>query len=221
MRSYGFFPAILAAAALVAVAPAFAAAETAAAETAAAETYALDPSHTQVQASWNHLGFSNPGAAFSIREGTLVWNTDDPLKSSVVVRIPVKSIDTRVPKLTESLKADYFEAAKFPEITFRSTSAERIGQTNNYRILGDLTMHGITRPVVLDATLNHKGDHPMMKTPAIGFDASTTIKRSEFGIGAQAPFVSDEVKIRITGEAVQPDSLKTFLEQIDYHPNWD
>lgn len=188
---------------------------------AAEQTYALDPTHTQVQANWNHLGFSNPGAAFSIKEGTLIWNDENPLDSSVTVTIPVNSVDTRVPMLDETMRTEYFKAGEFPDITFESTGATRVGQSDDYRITGDLTMHGVTRPVVLDATLNHMGEHPMLETPAIGFDATTTIRRSEFGLDAEVPFVSDEVTITITGEAVDPEALEGFLEMIEYAPDWD
>ena len=72
---------------------------------------------------------------------------------------------------------------------------------NKLTVTGDLTIKDITKPVVLDVTINAAGEHPMMKVPAVGFDATTTLKRSDFGVGAYAPNVSDEVKIRITTEA--------------------
>ena len=106
-----------------------------------------------------------------------------------------------MPKLDEHLKsADFFDAEKFPAITFKSTKIEDLGG-GKLRITGDLTVKGTTRPVVLAAHLNKAGDHPMTKRPTVGFDATTTIKRSEFGVGAYVPNVGDEITLRITTEA--------------------
>ncbi|HEY0502046.1 MAG TPA: YceI family protein, partial [Lysobacter sp.] len=99
--------------------------------------------------------------------------------------------------------ADFFDAEKFPEITFASTKVEAAGD-NKLRVFGDLTVHGVTKPVVLDVTINKIADHPMSKRAAAGFDATTTIKRSDFGVDKYAPNVSDDVTIRITTEAMVP-----------------
>lgn len=169
---------------------------------AAPVTYTLDPTHTMVLFSWNHFGFSNPTANLGVGEGTLVFDAADPARSSVQVSLPLANLDTHVSALDEHLKkADFFDAAKYPVVTFKSTGVEALGG-NRFKVTGDLTVHGVTRPVVLDATLNKAGEHPMRKVPAIGFDATTTIKRSDFGVGAYAPAVSDEVSIRITTEAL-------------------
>ena len=88
----------------------------------------------------------------------------------------------------------------FPSATFKSTKVEAAGE-GRLKVTGDLTIKDITRPVVLDVTLNKAGEHPMSKVPAIGFDATATISRTEFGVGKFAPAVSDEVKLRITTEA--------------------
>ena len=96
--------------------------------------------------------------------------------------------------------ADWLDAAKFPNATFKSTRVQAAG-TNQLTVEGDLTVKGVTKPVTLDVTLNGAGEHPMRKVPAIGFDATTTLKRSDFGLGAYAPAVSDEVKVHITTEA--------------------
>ena len=87
--------------------------------------------------------------------------------------------------------------------TFKSTRVQAAG-TNRFTVDGDLTVKGVTQPVTLDVTLNGAGEHPMRKVPAIGFDASTTLKRSDFGLGGYAPAVSDEVKVHITTEAFVP-----------------
>ena len=168
---------------------------------AAPVTYKLDPSHTMVLFSWNHFGFSNPTANLGIGEGTLVYDEAKPANSSVEVSLPLANLDTHVRALDEHLKKpDFFDAAKYPVVTFKSTHVEPLGG-NKFKVTGDLTVHGVTKPVVLDATLNKAGMQPMLKVPAIGFDATATIKRSDFGVGAYVPNVSDEVQIRITTEA--------------------
>lgn len=169
---------------------------------AASGTYVLDPGHTLVLAQWNHMGFSNPSANFGIGEGTLVYNAEDVSRSSVEVTLPLSALTSFTAKFDEHLRsADFFDAATFPQATFRSTRVEAAG-VNRLTVTGDLTIKDRTAPVVLDVTLNGAGEHPMMKKPAIGFDATATIKRSDFGVGAYAPNVSDEVQLRITTEAV-------------------
>lgn len=169
-------------------------------------TYTLDPTHTDVLVEWTHFGFSKPSAHFGITEGKLVYDADDASKSSVEVTIPVTAIDTFVPKLDEHLKgADFFDAGKFPTATFKSTSVAAAG-TNKLTVTGDLTVKGITKPVTLDVTLNGAGEHPMAKKQAIGFSATGTIKRTDFGVGAYAPNVSDDVQLRITTEGTLADA---------------
>lgn len=171
---------------------------------AAGVTYKLDPSHTNVLASWNHFGFSNPTANFGNVDGTLVYDAQNVGKSSVQVSLPLSGLDTFVPKLDTHLRSgDFFDAEKFPTITFKSTKVEAAGK-DKLKITGDLTVKGVTKPVVLDAHLNKAGEHPMAKVQTIGFDATTTIKRSEFGVGAYVPNVGDAITLRITTEASVP-----------------
>lgn len=143
---------------------------------------------------------------FDVGNGTLIWDTEDPGRSSVTVSIPVNSVDTQVPALDDMFKTEYFEIPKYPAITFASTGVKRVGP-DHYRVEGNLTIRGIAKPVTLDATLNGAGQHPMLHAAAIGFDATATVKRSEFGLGAYIPLVSDVVQIRITAEAVDPVAL--------------
>lgn len=167
----------------------------------ASGTYKLDAGHTIVLAQWNHMGFSNPSANFGQVEGTLVYNAEDVSQSSVEVTLPLAGLNSFTAKFDEHLRsADFFDAAKFPSATFKSTKVESAG-TNKLTVTGDLTIKDTTKPVVLDVTINAAGEHPMMKVPAVGFDATTTLKRSDFGVGAYAPNVSDEVQLRITTEA--------------------
>ena len=166
-------------------------------------TYKIDPAHTNVIAQWSHFGFSNPSAHFGQAEGTLVYDADDVAASSVQVTLPLTGLDSFSAKFDEHLRsADFFEVAEFPVATFESTSVEAVGE-GKLKVTGNLTIKDITRPVVLDVTLNKVGVN-MGQQPAIGFDATTTVKRTDFGLGMAAPAVSDEVNIRITTEASVP-----------------
>jgi polyisoprenoid-binding protein YceI len=171
---------------------------------AAPVSYKIDPNHTNVVAGWNHFGFSHPTASFNKVDGVIVYDAANVGKSSVKVTIPLSGLDTGVADLDEHLRSgDFFDAEKYPTITFSSTRTEAAGE-NKLRVSGDLTVHGVTKPVVLDVTLNKSGEHPLGKRAAIGFDASTTIKRSEFNVAKFVPNVSDEITIRITTEAMVP-----------------
>ena len=171
---------------------------------AASVTYTLDPDHTNVIASWSHFGYSHPSANFGKASGTLVYDAAAPDKSSVEVSLPLSGIDTFVPALDAHLKtAEFFDAAKFPAATFKSSKVQVVGK-GKLKVIGTLTIKGIGKPVTLDARLNNVGVHPMTKQQSIGFDATTTIKRSDFGMGMYAPAVSDEVTLRITTEASVP-----------------
>lgn len=167
----------------------------------ATEAYNIDPTHTQVEFTYSHFGFSNITGRFDTVESEFHFDPADPSKSSVKVTIPVSSISTGVAKLDEHLLgSDFFDAAQFPTATFTSTGVTAAGE-GKLAVAGDLTIHGVTKPVVMDVTINKVGQHPMSKKPAAGFDASFDIKRSEFGVGGYAPAVSDEVRIEITVEA--------------------
>ncbi|HRF84868.1 MAG: polyisoprenoid-binding protein [Xanthomonadales bacterium] len=167
-------------------------------------TYKLDPAHTNVLAQWSHFGFSNPFANFGQVEGAVVYDPDNVGNSSVQVTLPLSGLEAFSPKFNEHLRsADFFDAARFPNATFKSTRVEAAGE-GKLKVTGELTIKDVTRPVVLDATLNKAGVHPMTKAPTIGFDATTTISRTEFGVGAYAPNVGDAVTLRITTEASAP-----------------
>ncbi len=169
---------------------------------AAAETYTIDGNHTQANFTWTHFGFSNPSAGFDNIAGTITFDADHPAESKVDVTIAIDSLNTHVPKLDEHLKkADFFDAEKFPTATFKSTKIVAAAGKDDFKVTGDLTIHGVTRAVTLDARLNRAAVHPMTNQPTIGFDGSVTIKRSDFGIGAYVPNVSDAIRIQITTEA--------------------
>jgi polyisoprenoid-binding protein YceI len=171
---------------------------------AAPVTYKLDPNHTMVLFSWSHFGYSNPVADIGISDGTVVFDAQNPANSSVDVTMPLSNLDTHVTALDQHLKQpDFFDAEKYPTITFKSTSVKPLGG-NKYEVVGNLTAHGVTKPVTLDVTLNKAGIHPMRKVQAIGFNATGTLKRSDFGVGAYVPAVSDEIKLDITTEGSVP-----------------
>ena len=170
-------------------------------------TYTLDPAHTDVIAQWNHFGFSIPTAHFGNVEGTLVYDSADVTKSTLEVKLPLSGLNSFTAKFDEHLRsADFFDVAAFPVATFKSTRVEAAGE-GKLKVTGDLTIKDITKPVVLDVTLNKVGEN-MAGQPAIGFDATTTLKRTDFGVGLYAPAVSDEVAIRITTEASVPKAAE-------------
>ncbi len=171
---------------------------------AAPVSYDIDPNHTDVIASWSHFGFSNPIAHFGDVDGTITYDADNVGQSSVSVTIPMSGLEAHVPDFNDHLRsADFFDAATYPEITFKSTRVEAAGDSK-LRIWGDLSLHGVTREVLLDTTINKLGVHPLGKRQAAGFDATAVIKRSDFGIDKYVPNVSDQVQIRITVEAMVP-----------------
>ncbi|WP_336147310.1 YceI family protein [Acinetobacter soli] len=168
---------------------------------AAPVDYKIDPTHTATVFSWNHFGFSTPSANFSDIQGVIKVDNAKPANSSVDVTIPVNSVNTNVPALDKEFQQEgWFNAAKYPNITFKSTKVETKDK-KHFKITGNLTVKGITKPVVLDAVLNKQGEHPMAKVPAIGFNATTSFNRSEFGIGNYVPNVGDKITVNITTEA--------------------
>ncbi|MEN4534461.1 YceI family protein [Pantoea agglomerans] len=163
--------------------------------------YQLNPEHTSVIVAWNHFGFSNPTADIPDATGNLVFDKDHPEASRVDVTLPVSKIDSHVAALTKEFKgAEYFDTAKYPTATFHSTKVVAKGD-NKFDVEGNLTLKGITKPVTLHATLNKQGEHPMVKKQAIGFDATGTIKRSDFKLDKYVPAVSDDVTLTLSTEA--------------------
>lgn len=168
---------------------------------AASVDYKIDPTHTATVFSWNHFGFSTPSANFTDIQGVIKVDNAKPENSSVNVTIPVSSVNTNVPALDKEFQEEaWFNAAKYPNITFKSTKVETKDK-KHFKITGDLTVKGVTKPVVLDAVLNKQGEHPMAKVPAIGFNATTSFNRSAFGIGNYVPNVGDKITVNITTEA--------------------
>jgi len=194
---------ILFVALLIASLPALADQKAGAAPAAAAQTqkFDIDNAHTQASFTYDHFGFSNPTGRLETIKGSIELNQQDWSKSSVTVTLPLSGLHTGVEKLDAHLKsADFFDAEKNPDITFKSTKVEKTGE-NALKVTGDLTAHGVTKPVTLNVTVNKIGENKMMQTQTAGFDADATIKRSDWGVGAYVPAVSDEVKIHLTVSA--------------------
>ncbi|MHB1215745.1 MAG: YceI family protein [Thiobacillus sp.] len=169
---------------------------------AAPETFNIDSSHTYPHFTYNHLGFSNQTHTFDKTSGKVV--IDRAAKTgSVDVTIDATSVNTGYALFNEHIQAeDYFNTAKYPTITFRSDTMtfkddQPIGLT------GDLTIKGVTKPVTLEITHFLCMPHPMLKVKACGANASTQIKRSDFNMGKNVPYVSDEVTLTLAIEAVK------------------
>jgi len=162
--------------------------------------YQLDPNHASVTFKINHLGFSRYTARFDKMEGTLNFNSDAPEQSSLNITVYPNSIDANNAKLEEELRGDnWFNVIKFPRATFQTTKIERTSPTTG-KITGDFTFLGVTHQLTLDTTLVGVGMHPMMHKPVLGFSATGTFRRSDFGMQNLLPMVGDEVTLQIEAE---------------------
>jgi len=163
-----------------------------------AGTYALETSHARVVFSLSHMGFSTWYGDFSGATGTLVLDPKALANAKLDVSIPVASVTTTNAKVDEELKsAAWFDAAKYPTITFRSTQANVTSPTTA-KVTGDLSFHGVTKPTTLDVTFKAVGTNPLSKKVTIGFDATTAIKRSDFGQKTYVPMIGDDVSLQIS-----------------------
>jgi len=161
--------------------------------------YKVESYHTQVGFSLSHFGFTNYAGLFSGATGSLQLDPAHLTAAKLDVTIPIESITTTVPKLTDELKgAQWFDTAKFPSATFTSTKVVS-GSNGETTITGNLTLHGVTKPVVLHAHLVGAGVNPIDKAYTLGFEATGTIKRSEFGVSTYVPVVGDDVQLTIAG----------------------
>lgn len=178
-----------------------------------AAIYTFEPQHTQGVISWNHLGFANPTAQFNNVAGTLDFDQADPSRASVMVTIPLTLMSTGVADLNDDFKsADFFDFAKFPTATFKSTRVEKGAAPDTLKVIGDLSLHGTVRPITLDVSLNKVGTNPRNNVPTVGFEATATLKRSDFGLGLYVPQVSDEIRIHITAEAAEKNAYEQYLK---------
>lgn len=167
---------------------------------AATGSYTLDKSHAAIIFQINHLGYSSYVGRFNNFDAKLQLDAADPRRSMVEATIVPTSVDTNNPELQDKLHGEYyFNVAKFPEIKFSSRGITLVN-ANSGTITGDLTMLGITKPVVLQVTLNGAGMNPYASVYTVGFTANTVIKRSEWGMKTLVPQVGDEVKVTINAE---------------------
>jgi len=161
----------------------------------AAGSYTVDPAHSQVAFTVNHLGFSMYRGLFGEVTGTMTLDPKAPAAAKVSIDIPISGITTTSAKLNEHLQgADFFDAAKYPSAHFESTKVEVSGK--KAKISGNLTIKGVTKPVVLDA--HFIGAGTMMGKQTVGFEAKTAVKRSDFGVSYGVPLVPDEVPLDIS-----------------------
>ena len=173
-----------------------------AAALAAPETYNVEPTHTYPRFEYSHFGYSNQQQRFDKTSGKIVL--DRAAKTgSVDVTIDATSVNTGYALFNGHIQAeDFFNTAKYPSITFKSTGVEFEGD-KPVAIDGNLTIKGVTKPVTLTVTSFHSMPHPMLKKDAIGANAVTKVKRSEFNMGKNVPYVSDEVSLTIAVEAIK------------------
>lgn len=169
---------------------------------AAPETYVIDGTHTFPRFEYSHFGYSNQVSRFDKTSGKITLDRA-ARTGSVDVVIDAKSVNTGYALFNEHIQAeDYFDTAKYPTITFKSSSLKFDGD-KLVAVDGNLTVKGVTKPVTLTVTSFHCMPHPMLKKDACGANATTKIKRSEFNAGKNAPYVSDEVTLTIPVEAIK------------------
>lgn len=169
----------------------------------AADTYTLDPTHSYVDWKISHFGYSHPSGKW-FANGTLELDKEKPQDSKVNVTINMDDMVTGIPKLDEHLKGDqFFDTAKYPTATFVSDRVTLTGK-DSAKVHGMLTLHGITKPVMLKVKLNRIGTSPITNKPTVGFAATAEIKRSDFGVRAFLPGLGDDVSLNIEIEANKP-----------------
>lgn len=171
-------------------------------------TWSLDADHTAAEFSVKHMMVSNVKGQFSKVTGTVNLDEKAPARSSVEATIDATTVDTRQPKRDAHLKsADFFDVAKYPTLSFKSTSVKKVGK-DHFRVTGDLTLHGVTKPVVLDTQVTPPTKDPWGNTRR-GLHATTKIDREDYGLKwnqaleAGGVLVGKEVQITIDGEMIQ------------------
>lgn len=167
-----------------------------------AGTYTIEPYHTQAGFSVSHFGFTNFYGVFSGASGSLVLDPAKPSAAKLEVTIPIQSVQTTSAQLDGMLKGDqWFDAAKFPTATFTSTKVVLSGKDSAV-IAGNLTLHGVTKAITLEAHFVGAGVNPLDKSFTAGFEATGTIKRSDFGVSTYVPLIGDDVRLTIAGAFV-------------------
>lgn len=162
-----------------------------------AGTYHADPNHSQVMYSYDHLGFTTNMGLLSGANGTLTLDPKAPNNAKLSIDVPVNTIHTTIEALDKELVGPmFFDAAKFPNAHFESTSVNAKGTSAT--INGNLTIHGVTKPATINATFVGVGANPMSKKETVSFKGTAKLKRTDFGLGMAVPSVGDEVNLTIT-----------------------
>lgn len=166
----------------------------------ATETYQLEKTHADLLFSIDHAGFTQKHGSFRDFSGTLQYDAAKPENSKVEITVKTASLDTALPARDKDLTSDNFlDVAKYPEMRFVSTKVVS-GPNQELRIEGDLTLHGVTKPITLQAKLNKVGPNPFDKRPTLGFSAGGSLKRSDFGMSRAIPLIGDVVTITLDVE---------------------
>jgi polyisoprenoid-binding protein YceI len=172
----------------------------AAAPAFAADTLKFEPDHTYAQFSYSHFGMSRPSGKIMGATGTLVLDTLDPTKDVVDIALDMNTLTTGLPDFDTQLKGkDYFDVAQFPQARFKSTRVETTGDTTA-NVTGDLTIHGVTRSVILAVTFTKKAFNPAIFKTGYGFTATAHIGRGAFGVSKYEPFIGDDIDLDIAAE---------------------
>jgi polyisoprenoid-binding protein YceI len=167
---------------------------------AAAETYHLEKTHVDLLFSISHAGFTEKHGSFRDLDATLQYDDSKPENSQVTVVVKTDSLDTAFAPRDKDVKSEKFlDVARYPEMRFVSTKVTR-EPDQTLRIDGQLTLHGVTRPLTLHARLNKEAPNPFDKRPTLGFSATGSLKRSDFGIATYLPVIGDEVNLTIDAE---------------------
>lgn len=167
---------------------------------AQAGAFAADPGHTKVTWSVNHFGFSTYIGQFSAVAATMKLDPKDLSATSLEATVQTASLGTFNPALDTHIKSpDFLDTAKFPTATFKATGVTRTGE-RTADVTGDLTLHGVTKPITIHAVFNRGGANPVDKTYRLGFSGKAEIKRSDFGVKAYVPAIGDEVTLQIEAE---------------------
>lgn len=170
---------------------------------ASADTWKLDPPHSAAQFSVRHMGISTVRGTFTKVNGTVEYDSADPTKSTMDITIDAASVDTRVEMRDNDLRSDHFlETAKYPTITFKSTHVEPAG-SGKLKIEGDLTIHGVTKPVTLAVDGPSAPVNDPRGTSHMGASATATINRTDFGMNTMPQMVGTDVVITIDVELVK------------------
>jgi polyisoprenoid-binding protein YceI len=161
-------------------------------------TYSIDTKETLVRYGTIHMGFTEFWGTFPGATGTLEIDPKNISAATLEVKVPISLVETTNRELNHELFSDeFFDAEKYPNMKFVSTKVERTGP-KSAKVTGNLSMHGVTKPVTLDVTLIGAGPNAFSKVPTIGFKAIGMVKRSDFGIAKYVPLVSDETSITIS-----------------------